>query len=147
MRCHAHVFMGMFWRSFDQRHAREDVGMAPLQLGFNSKKTAIPVNLKVSCIHHSHPAPRVDISFMSGPDYIVDIGGLAKPGGDSGQSGGKSLRGRPWLAVSWRCCGVYSRVYRNTEGTAYEGRCPRCGKLVHVGVGPEGTSHRFFEAS
>lgn len=82
---------------------------------------------------------------MTGPDYIVDINGVRVPSPDKGSSK-RSLRGRPWLAVHWKCCGVYSRVYRNAAGTLYEGRCPKCGSPVTVRVGPGGTSHRFFEA-
>jgi PHP family Zn ribbon phosphoesterase len=48
--------------------------------------------------------------------------------------------------VHWRCCSAYSRVYRNKAATAYEGRCPRCGKLVTIRIGAEGTAARFFEA-
>lgn len=94
---------------------------------------------------------------MAGPDYIVDIDGLkpreaeAPPvgradGGGADASGGAGLGGRPWLAILWRCCSVYSRVYRNARGDAYEGRCPRCGKRVRARVGPGGSSSRFFEA-
>ncbi len=88
---------------------------------------------------------------MPGPDYIVDIKSLRPPGAETGadeakSADPKSLKGRPWLAVHWRCCSVYSRIYRNVAGTTYEGRCPRCGKPVRVNVAPGGTSHRFFEA-
>ena len=57
------------------------------------------------------------------------------------------LRDRPWLSVHWRCCHVYSRVYRNAEGTAYKGACPSCGQRVRATVGPGGLSSRFFTAS
>jgi hypothetical protein len=80
---------------------------------------------------------------MSGPDYILDIQGLQPP---PAPDVGKTLRGRPWLAVKWRCCSTYSRVYRNADGSAYEGRCPRCGRVVHARVGAGGTDNRFFEA-
>lgn len=94
---------------------------------------------------------------MPGPDYILDIKGLRPPeqGGDAqspaapppdGALKDPSLRGRPWLAVRWRCCGGYTRVYRNLQATAYEGRCPTCGRAVNVKVGQGGTSCRFFEA-
>ena len=97
---------------------------------------------------------------MTGPDYILDIKGLSPkgtpsspastpatpPARDSDPSTSKSLTGRPWLAIQWKCCTTYSRVYRNAAGDAYEGRCPRCGKPVRVKVGEGGTSSRFFEA-
>lgn len=86
------------------------------------------------------------IQAMDNPDYIVEISGLK-----SGESqaplkphGGQC--GRPWLAILWRCCHVYSRVYRNPQQTAYEGRCPKCGKQATLRIGAGGTSSRFFEA-
>ncbi len=81
----------------------------------------------------------------SRPDYILDITGL-KPD-PTGPPAAGSLQGRPWIAVRWKCCRAYSRVYRNRTGTAYEGRCPRCGTPVRASVGPGGTASRFFEAS
>jgi len=96
---------------------------------------------------------------MAGPDYIVDIAGVVRPQDQGGASAdapgntpgreaqGQRLRGRPWLAVQWRCCQVYNRIYRNREGTSYQGHCPRCGRPVRVEVGPGGTASRFFEAS
>ncbi len=85
-------------------------------------------------------------SVMNGPDYIVDIDGISSSGPASPQDQASSLRGRPWLAIQWKCCGVYSRIYRNKTGTLYEGRCPKCSRPVSVRVGPGGTNHRFFEA-
>lgn len=81
---------------------------------------------------------------MTGPDFIVDIDGLRRSSPESVITPGP--RGRPWLAVHWRCCHVYNRIYRNEAGTAYEGRCPSCGKVVRATIGTGGTSNRFFEA-
>jgi hypothetical protein len=52
---------------------------------------------------------------------------------------------RPWLGVRFTCTGVYLRVYRNKEGTAYQARCPSCGRAVRFRVGSGGTASRFFE--
>jgi hypothetical protein len=82
---------------------------------------------------------------VSGPDYILDIKGLP-PSPQPGATPANTLQGRPWLAVKWRCCGVYSRVYRNADGSAYEGRCPKCMAPVRARVGEGGTDKRFFEA-
>jgi hypothetical protein len=53
---------------------------------------------------------------------------------------------RPFLAIWFRCCHAYGRLYRNADETAYEGRCPRCGARVQAYIGPDGTSRRMFEA-
>jgi hypothetical protein len=53
---------------------------------------------------------------------------------------------RKFLGIHFACCNVYVRIYRNKDRTAYEGRCPRCGKLVRVPIGNQGTSSRFFVA-
>lgn len=80
------------------------------------------------------------------PDYIVDIAGLDSQSDNAVNNRQNGLQGRPWLAVKWRCCSVYSRVYRNARGDAYEGRCPKCASPVRARIGEGGTSSRFFEA-
>ncbi len=83
-------------------------------------------------------------------DYILDIEGLADPSGgrsdtvDTTVDASKAEKG--WLAVHWRCCHVYSRIYKTRDGLAYAGRCPKCGKAVRAKIAPHGTSARFFEA-
>jgi hypothetical protein len=54
---------------------------------------------------------------------------------------------RPYLGVHFIKCHVYGRLYRTLEGTAYFGRCPRCGAPVRVPIGHGGTSQRFFQAA
>ncbi len=83
---------------------------------------------------------------MRGPDYIVDIDGVQPPTPSGKPPLGQTMTGRPWIAIKWRCCGAYSRVYRNRAGTAYEGRCPRCGTATRATIGAGGTNARFFEA-
>ena len=57
-----------------------------------------------------------------------------------------AAQARPYLGVQFTKCRVYGRLYRNLEGTAYFGRCPRCGAPVTVPIGQGGTSQRFFQA-
>ncbi len=83
---------------------------------------------------------------MASPDYIIDIEGVAQHGVPASHVRSAAAQGKPWLAILWRCCHVYSRVYRNALETAYEGRCPRCAKKIRVGIAQSGTSTRFFEA-
>lgn len=58
----------------------------------------------------------------------------------------RSSESRRFLGIQFACCGVYQRVYVNRAGTAYEGRCPKCFKPVHIKIGPGGTGDRFFTA-
>jgi hypothetical protein len=95
---------------------------------------------------------------MGKPDYILDVEGVSDPKKNAKQSAmpltppvdatsRNELESRPWLAVRWRCCSAYSRVYRDRTAPAYKGRCPRCLKQVRVAVGPDGTGNRFFEVT
>ena len=49
-----------------------------------------------------------------------------------------------FLGVMFNCCSVYTRIYKNKDGSAYVGRCPKCLKNVKIPVGEYGTSERFF---
>ncbi len=86
---------------------------------------------------------------MADPDYIIDIPGLENATGHLASTGGADTpcpQGRPWISVHWKCCQAYSRIYRNRNGDAYEGRCPKCGSPVRALIGRDGTAARFFAA-
>lgn len=51
-----------------------------------------------------------------------------------------------FLSIWYRCCHTYGRLYRNRTGTAFEGRCPRCGNRVRARIGPGGSTRCTFEA-
>jgi len=53
---------------------------------------------------------------------------------------------RRFLGIHFACCDVYSRIYVNRQGTAYEGYCPKCSRPIRVAIGPGGTDQRFFTA-
>ena len=74
-------------------------------------------------------------------DYRLELSSLPSP--DDGEGGGTGLR-RPFVSVHFACCGVYMRIYRSADGSAYRGRCPRCGVGVNFRVGEGGTTCRFF---
>ncbi len=81
------------------------------------------------------------------PDYILDLhteGDEAKTPGTSSTPAGADGK---WLGVQFECCGVYARVYRNRNRTAYVGHCPRCGRPLKIGIGPGGVDQRFFRAT
>ncbi len=81
---------------------------------------------------------------MSDPRDIVDIAALRA--GLPAAPRDTAPAGKPWLAIWFRCCHTYGRIYRNRAGTMYEGRCPRCGASVRALIGPSGTTQRIFEA-
>lgn len=81
---------------------------------------------------------------MDEPPFHLEIDGIEV---DATARDGSTLRGRPWVGVQFDCCGAYTRVYRNADGTAYEGHCPRCRRKVTLRVGPGGTDSRFFSAT
>lgn len=58
----------------------------------------------------------------------------------------KKTEKRSYLGIMFNCCNTYGRVYKNKEGTAYVGRCPKCMRSVKVSVGEGGTDRRFFNA-
>ncbi len=51
-----------------------------------------------------------------------------------------------YLGIMFNCCGVYARIYKNRDQTAYVGRCPKCMRTIKIPVGKEGTNQRFFDA-
>ena len=60
------------------------------------------------------------------PDYILDIQGIGGPSADQEEAADRAPGSRKWIGIKFDCCGTYARVYKNRDGTAYEGRCPRC---------------------
>ena len=81
---------------------------------------------------------------MGEPPYHLDIEELQES--DDGCLSAASFRDRPWVGIHFDCCSVYTRVYRNRDGTAYRGSCPRCTATVTLRVGSGGTNARFFVA-
>lgn len=59
----------------------------------------------------------------------------------------KSTTKRAFLGIWFDCCNTYGRIYKNAQGTAYTGRCPKCLRPVTVRIGGDGTSQRFFRGS
>ena len=80
-------------------------------------------------------------------DYKLDVSISRPPDPAAGASSRAAVPSRPFLSVHFACCGAYQRVYRDPDGTQYQGRCPRCGKPVRFAVGAGGTSVRTFTVS
>jgi hypothetical protein len=85
---------------------------------------------------------------VADPQDIVEIDGKRLPTvnapPDAADAAGPR---RKFLSVHYRCCHTYGRLYRNAAGTAYEGRCPRCGAAVRALIGPNGTNQRTFHTT
>jgi hypothetical protein len=58
-----------------------------------------------------------------------------------------AFHGRPYIGIMFECCRVYDRIYRNRDGTAYEGQCPRCYRRFKVKIASWGISQRFFRGT
>ena len=98
------------------------------------------------------------------PDYILELSGegpahqtpttLNPSAGEDPPAGTETQEDkvstdavqRKWIGVHFTCCDVYSRIWRNREGTAYTGHCPRCSRKVMARIGPDGVTSRFFTA-
>ena len=78
-------------------------------------------------------------------DYILDVSGVSGPKKD-GPGKDAEAGGKPFISITFECCNVYQRVYRNAEGTAYVGWCPKCARKVVAQIGPDGVDARFFRA-
>lgn len=66
--------------------------------------------------------------------------------GGSSHSSSEQGSKRLFLGVQFVNCGAYGRLYKNKEGTAYVGGCPRCGSKVSIRIDPgAGTNARFFK--
>ena len=76
-------------------------------------------------------------------DYKLDLS-TQSSGTSSASMHGIQSPARPFVSVHFTCCGVYTRIYRTPDATAYRGRCPRCARAVQFRVGENGTSVRFF---
>ena len=55
---------------------------------------------------------------------------------------------KKYIGITFKCCNVYSRIYLNKKGTAFEGSCPRCyKKRIEIKVVEKGgVTSRFFDA-
>jgi hypothetical protein len=65
---------------------------------------------------------------------------------ESVKSAARPNQSRPFLGVMFECCSVYVRIYKNREGTAYVGHCPKCAKRIAIRIGAGGSDNRFFRA-
>jgi hypothetical protein len=74
-------------------------------------------------------------------DYRLELSSAGEAAEDEDKGG---AAGRPFLSVLFKCCSVYTRIYRSADGKSYSGRCPKCATPIQFKVGEEGSSSRFF---
>ena len=58
----------------------------------------------------------------------------------------KKQNEKKFIGILFECCRVYGRIYKNKEGTYYEGKCPKCLRQIKIKVGKNGSNQRFFRA-
>ena len=76
----------------------------------------------------------------------LDLSSLPNSTRDSSHGQANEPKSRPFLGIRFDCCRTYGRIYRSDMGMYYQGRCPKCMKVLTVRVGSGGTSKRFFNA-
>lgn len=56
---------------------------------------------------------------------------------------------RPHLGIHFRCCNAYGYVYKNKDGSAYVGGCPKCGRQLRVKISRDGSGseQRIFQTN
>ena len=89
---------------------------------------------------------RVDMCRMPDARDMVDLGGRGGSGVASSAAQSGDAQGR-FLRLWFKCSGQYARANRAADGSAYVGRCPKCGASATFPIGPGGTSVRLFEMS
>lgn len=54
---------------------------------------------------------------------------------------------RPHLGIHFRCCHVYGYIYKNKDGSAYVGCCPKCARPLRVKISKDGSGsgQRIFQ--
>lgn len=59
----------------------------------------------------------------------------------------ESRSSQKFLRLWFECSGQYARAVPTADGSAYVGRCPKCGATSRFEIGPGGTSERAFRVS
>lgn len=56
---------------------------------------------------------------------------------------------RAHLGIHFRCCNAYGYVYKNKDGPAYVGGCPKCGRQLRVKISRDGngSEQRIFQTN
>lgn len=84
---------------------------------------------------------------MPDPRDQVEFSFANRPAADGGAAESAGRERQPFLRVWFECSKQYSRGYRTVDAKAYQARCPTCAKTIRFGIGPGGTSERFFRVS
>jgi len=62
----------------------------------------------------------------------------------AGKNAQRSARGR-FIGILFECCNSYGRLYLRRDSAAFEGRCPRCYRMVRVPVSEDGIEAHFVQ--
>lgn len=97
-------------------------------------------NFDASSDPHRDPTP-------TGPAESLEASLPLDRGETNGGAASSAADGKvPFLGIHFKCCGTYGRIYRSHLRYVYEGRCPKCRRLLTVPIGPGGLDSRFLSA-
>ena len=82
------------------------------------------------------------------PRDSVELSGRPVQSSDTGRpEGGNTPDKTGYLRIYFSCANAYTRAQKTPSGDGYTARCPQCGMMKKLLIGPGGTSDRSFVLS